>query len=137
MIKNSTGDFHTLQFSFQEYQEITWINKHEFKFKSNLYDVRSITKRSEHINIVCLLDKDENQLINHYSNQIQPNQNDKESDTGSLVWNKILNSIYLPGTFYSIKHSEAFVSNSKHNIPYKDHQSSPHLKSIFSPPIYS
>lgn len=137
MMKSSISNFQTLQLTPKEFKTVIWIKEHEIQFQSNLYDVKSITKNGNQIDIVCILDKDEIRLISHYSNQIQSNQNDQENNTGTLLWHKVLNTVFLSTSF----DSELFIlqteltSNLK--IPYIENQSSPHLKSIFTPPIYS
>lgn len=137
MMKSSITNFQTLQLTPQEFQEIIWIKEHEFKFKSNLYDFRSITKKGDHIDIICILDKDENRLISQYSNQIQTNQKDNEKNTGNLVWHKVLNSVYLSISLVTKTFFILQESCSKIHAPYIENQSSPHLISIFTPPIYS
>lgn len=138
MMKSSSSNFQILQLTQKEFKKVIWIKEHEIQYQSNLYDVKSISKNGKQIDIVCILDKDENRLISYYSNQIQTNQSDKEGNaTGNLVWHKVLNTVYLSPTF----DSDFFILDSELNsnlkIPYIENQSSPHLRSIFTPPIYS
>lgn len=138
MINCNKTNFKTLKLTSKEYKEIVWITKKEFRLDLELYDVRSIHKKRSIYEIVCILDKDESQLIHKYSNYIQTNLTHKNRNNSSLVWNKVLNSIYLLSVFESMNFSQfEKETNSKIGIFHIENQSSPHLKSIFNPPIFS
>lgn len=136
-MKSSTSNFQTLQLSNKEFKKVVWIKKHEFQYKSHLYDIQSIRQSKGNVTILCIQDNDEERLISHYSKQIQNHQKDSKKNTGSSVWHKLLSSVYLP--IYTESNPFLILKEPyfKINIVYLKPFSLPHLSCIFNPPIYS
>lgn len=135
-IENSTTHFTTLHFTRKEFNQIIWVKKNEFKFESNMYDVKSIVKQKDGINVICIADKAEKRFMQHSANLFQIKKTTNNVESPFPLWDKLVDSDY----FLSIFKVKLFIFQEEMNTGKTlfhliEKLSSKHLQAIFTPPI--
>jgi hypothetical protein len=105
----------TLYLTEKDQEQIVWENKTEFIYHHDLYDLVEKKQTKEGILITCLMDKNEEALIqtfNNYNDQSYPSHTSSSSlfklinqsflSTGNLTFNKVDNSKTLLTSQYII-----------------------------------
>lgn len=83
---NNKKEIQILSFTPDEYKKIVWSGGKEFRYESNLYDVKNINRSSKNTLISCYLDQKEEKLIQRQSNIINlNNSNNKEKNSPTIV----------------------------------------------------
>ena len=136
--KNNNKKIQTLAFTPNEYKKIVWIDKKEFRYQSNLYDVKRIHRTAEKTVITCYLDAKENKLL-----QVQQDvfglatskNNEKNSQTILL---KIIQTPFI-SNLEAVKISLLFPQELKEKqfFMYKMRNYLVALDTSFKPPIQS
>ena len=136
--KNNKKKIQTLAFTPNEYKKIVWIDKKEFRYQSNLYDVKKIHRTTKKTVITCYLDAKENKLL-----QVQQDvfglatskNNEKKSQTILL---KIIQTPFI-SNLEAVKISLLFPQELKEKLFFiyttKNYLVS--LDTSFKPPIQS
>ncbi len=101
-----------ISFTKEEYSKIVWINKNEFKFNSNLFDLKSKRIKENKMILTCFSDREEYKLISEATQSFNTNKESKKNDQPNLLWQKIAHSNYLKST-----HQISFILN-KHQIEF-------------------
>lgn len=76
----------------EDYKQIIWINKKEFRYGSELFDMKSISTKNNRIVIKCFNDKKENKLIKSTLNK---NQNKDSKNKSNQLSIKILAQTFI------------------------------------------
>ena len=136
--KNNKKKIQTLAFTTNEYKKIVWIDKKEFRYQSNLYDVKKIHQTNNKTFITCYLDAKENKLL-----QVQQDvfglatskNNEKNSQTILL---KIIQTPFI-SNLEAVKISLLFPQELKEKqfFMYKMRNYLVALDTSFKPPIQS
>ncbi len=136
--KTNNKKIQTLAFTPNEYKKIVWIDKKEFRYQSNLYDVKKIHRTTKKTFITCYLDAKENKLL-----QVQQDvfgldtskNNEKNSQTILL---KIIQTPFL-SNLEAVKISLLFPQELKEKqfFMYKMKNYLVALDTSFKPPIQS
>jgi hypothetical protein len=137
MVKKSTTQCQTITLTHQEYQELTWIKKNEFKWGKHLFDVRTVNKLENTVQIVCLMDLLEKELFEKYTLQLEKNHPDKHSPSKQILWQKVLSTFFLRQTIEPYSYPLFRVNRDQKTMISRAVKCSlPHLQTIFIPPIY-
>ena len=136
--KNNKKKIQTLAFTTNEYKKIVWIDKKEFRYQSNFYDVKKIHRTNNKTFITCYLDTKENKLL-----QVQQDvfglatskNNDKNSQTILL---KIIQTPFI-SNLEAVKISLLFPQELKEKqfFIYTTKNYLVSLDTSFKPPIQS
>ncbi|MBI2269635.1 MAG: hypothetical protein HYU69_04670 [Bacteroidetes bacterium] len=98
-IKNPVpqNDLTVFVFDGDEYKSLEWVERNEFRYKGNLYDVvRKKTDGNGNIVVEVLNDKKEKELIVNLKEQTQQNTENPATGKGGQKLPEFFSNLYLP-----------------------------------------
>ena len=124
-IKHSLPQNQYKQFNFTnaEFNELTWINDHEFKMNGRLYDVVKKNKSNVGISVSCIDDIQETVLFAQLDEATASNLNNQPEKAPLKLFVKLLKLAY-------IERNSAFLS--LQNIEVSERTIQFHYQSLFS-----
>lgn len=89
-----------------KFEQINYINSHEFYYNNKLYDIVRLTKNNSILKIVAVHDANEQTLVNNYISDFKDKFNEKSKEL-----NRFLNSIFssLEPSFFENFRIEIFL----------------------------
>ncbi len=93
--KESYKEFQTLDISKSDFKKLIWLNKKEFRFRNNIYDVKKINFVKNTVKIKCYLDKKENSLLQSLTSTIEVKSSKSNKNSNQSLLIKILQSPIL------------------------------------------
>jgi len=123
----------SLIFSKSEFKKIIWMNKNEFSYHSNLYDLKKFIKSKNNIKIICFLDKFENKIISIFHKN---NSNDTKDNCVLKIIKNLSNQNLPPLSFEMEKPNIEFKKTIKVPIKSVDKKHNAFILSLDKPPIF-
>lgn len=136
--KNNKKKIQTLAFTPNEYKQIVWIDKKEFRYQSNLYDVKKIHRTTKKTLIACYLDTKENKLLQVQQDVFGLDTSQDNNKTSQTVLLKIIQTPFL-SNLEAVKISLLFPQELKEK-PFFIYTIKNYLVALnpsFKPPIQS
>ena len=88
-------EFKQFNFTEKEFNQLTWIDGHEFKMNGRMYDVVKKNKNHFGYSVSCIDDTQETQLFAELDEATNANLNNQSEKTPLKSFVKLLNTAYL------------------------------------------
>lgn len=97
LIKNGSLKSKCRLFNFtqKEFNNLTWINDHEFKMNGHMYDVVKKNKNKHGYSVSCIDDTQETRLFAELDDATNSNLNNQSEKAPLKSFEKLLNAAYL------------------------------------------
>jgi len=111
LLEEDNTHFSEIQISKSDFEK-SKIDDHEFYFKNELYDIKSIIKKGSDYKIIARRDSEETNILERFKKIFEENKNQKNKTTDALV--KLLSLVFVlpksdPAIFYKITNENIYI----------------------------
>ena len=128
------NEFKQFNFTNAEFNELTWINDHEFKMNGRLYDVLKKYKSNVGFSVSCIDDIQETALFAQLDEATAANMNNQPEKAPLKLFVKLLKLAYIEADSVLLNNKEVEFQNRTNQFHYQSNFSEFKKQKLLQPP---